>query len=59
MLAPAQWRGAARDLCGRAETLAPGPRRAPLLALADYYDGFAEDLEEGLADAFAPVLAHP
>lgn len=58
MPAPDQWRRAARDLRHRAEALASGPIRAQLLALAEYYDGLAEDLEKGHPVAFAGVLAH-
>jgi hypothetical protein len=42
-------RGVAEHLRGRAATAALEPMRAQLLALADYYDGMAEDLERPLA----------
>ena len=38
-------RGTARHLRGRAETAQQEPVRAQLLALADYYEGMAEDFE--------------
>ncbi|HWI28277.1 MAG TPA: hypothetical protein VN668_14985 [Stellaceae bacterium] len=38
-------RGTAQHLRGRAETARQEPVRAQLLALADYYEGMAEDFE--------------
>jgi len=48
-------RGVADHLRGRAATAVLEPMRAQLLALADYYDGMAEDVEQPTATA--PVSA--
>jgi hypothetical protein len=44
-------RGVADHLRGRAATAVLEPMRAQLLALADYYDGMAEDVERPAATA--------
>lgn len=50
-------RGTAEQLRGRAESVAQEPIRAQLLALADYYDGMAEDIEQPVTPAAAPAAS--
>lgn len=50
-------RGTAEQLRGRAENVAQEPVRAQLLALADYYDGMAEDIEQPVPPAAVPAAS--
>lgn len=46
MLEASHLRDTAEHLRGRAESVAHEPIRAQLLALAEYYDGMADDIEQ-------------